>query len=180
MSINAQLISKINPDKSVVSNYETIANDLTPAGDTPVEKQIIDKAAKELAQDVQPVDTSKTDTVTTSARELKIRKQVGQLKLNNVTFDTLSTVTDTPLPIARKPRHIVTTCPAAQKSTPFAAISSEYEEKLMDPNLLYTQKVLVQEQFSKEKDMPERLVIVNRYVYSENDTLVLKNYRISV
>ena len=30
------------------------------------------------------------------------------------------------------------------------------------------------------KDMPERLVIVNRYVYSENDTLVLKNYRISV
>ena len=54
------------------------------------------------------------------------------------------------------------------------------EEKLMDPNLLYTQKVLVQEQFSKEKDMPERLVIVNRYVYSENDTLILKNYRISV
>ena len=54
------------------------------------------------------------------------------------------------------------------------------EEKLMDPNLLYTQKVLVQEQFSKEKDMPERLVVVNRYAYSENDTLVLKNYRISV
>ena len=32
----------------------------------------------------------------------------------------------------------------------------------------------------KQIDMPERLVIVNRYDYTENDTLVLKNYRISI
>ena len=138
LSINAQLLSKINPDKTTVSNYETIAQDLTPAGNNPVEQKMMEKTAKELAQDVQPVDTSKTDTVVTSARELKIRKQVGQLKLNNVTFETLSTVTDTPLPVARKPRNITTTCPAAIKSTPFAYISKEYEDKLLDRDIVAT------------------------------------------
>lgn len=59
-------------------------------------------------------------------------------------------------------------------------VLSREDEKQMDPDLLYTQRVLVQEQFSKEKDLPDHLVIVNRYEYSENDALMLKNYRISV
>ena len=173
LSINAQLISRINPDKTTVSNYETIANDLTPAGDTPVEKQIIDKAAKELSHDVQPVDTSKTDTVTTSARELKIRKQVGQLKLNNVTFDTLSTVTDTPLPIARKPRHIVTTCPAAQKSTPFASISKEYEDKLMDRDIVAT--------FMNLSALPDGFYVANVEVTDiSTATTLMNNWRVTL
>lgn len=138
LDINAQLISRINPDKSTVSNYETIAQDLTPAGDNPVEKQIIDKAAKQLAQDVKASDVSQADTVTTSARELKIRKQVGQLKLNNVTFDTLATVTDTPLPTARKPLHITTTSPSALKGTSFAYVAKEYEDKLLDRDIVAT------------------------------------------
>lgn len=58
-------------------------------------------------------------------------------------------------------------------------VLSRDQEEQMDPDLLYTQKVLVQERFSKEKGLPDRLVIVNRYEFSENDTLVLKNYRIS-
>ena len=173
LSINAQLISRINPDKTTVSNYETIANDLTPAGDTPVEKQIIDKAAKELSHDVQPVDTSKTDTVTTSARELKIRKQVGQLKLNNVTFDTLSTVTDTPMPIARKPRHIVTTCPAAQKSTPFASIAKEYEDKLLDRDIVAT--------FMNLSALPDGFYVANVEVTDiSTATTLMNNWRVTL
>lgn len=173
LSINAQLISRINPDKTTVSNYETIANDLTPAGDTPVEKQIIDKAAKELSHDVQPVDTSKTDTVTTSARELKIRKQVGQLKLNNVTFDTLSTVTDTPLPIARKPRNIVTTCPSAQKSTPFANIAKEYEDKLLDRDIVAT--------FMNLSNLPDGFYVAKVDVSDVSTaTTLMNNWRVTL
>lgn len=173
LSINAQLISRINPDKTTVSNYETIANDLTPAGDNPVEKQIIDKAAKDLSQDVQPVDTSKTDTVTTSARELKIRKQVGQLKLNNVTFDTLSTVTDTPLPAARKPRNITTTCPSAIKSTPFATISQEYEDKLLDRDIVAT--------FMNLSSLPDGFYVANVEVTDiSTATTLMNNWRVTL
>jgi len=173
LSINAQLISRINPDKSKISNYETIANDLTPVGDAPVEKQIIDKAAKSLAQDVQPVDTSKTDTVVTSARELKIRKQVGQLKLNNVTFDTLATVTDTPLPIPRKPRNIVTTCPSAQKSTPFTSIAKEYEDNLMDRDIVAT--------FMNLSSLPDGFYVTNVEVTDiSTATTLMNNWRVTL
>lgn len=173
LSINAQLISRINPEKSIVSNYETIANDLTPAGDNPVEKQIIDKAAKELATEVQPVDTSKTDTVVTSARELKIRKQVGQLKLNNVTFDTLTSVTDTPLPQARKPRNIATTCPAAIKSSPFANIAKEYEDKLLDRDIVAT--------FMNLSSLPDGFYVTNVEVSDiSTATSLMNNWRVTL
>ena len=173
LSINAQLISRINPDKSKVSNYETIAQDLTPAGDNPVEKQMIEKASKELAQDVQPVDTSKTDTVTTSARELKIRKQVGQLKLNNVSFETLATVTDTPLPVARKPRKIVTTCPAAIKSTPFSSIAKEYEDKLLDRDIVAT--------FMNLSSLPDGFYVANVDVTDiSTATTLMNNWRVTL
>ena len=173
LSVNAQLISRINPDKTLISNYETIANDLTPAGDTPVEKQIINKAAKELAQDVQPVDTSKTDTVVTSARELKIRKQVGQLKLNNVTFETLSTVTDTPLPVSRKPRNLTTTCPSALKSTPMLQLSSEYEDKLMDRDIVAT--------FMNLSALPDGFYVSNVEVTDISTvTSLMNNWRVTL
>ena len=173
LSVNAQLISRINPDRSVISNYQTIANDLTPAGDNPVEKQIVDNAAKELAGSVQPVDTSKTDTVVTSARELKIRKQVGQLKLNNVTFETLATVTDTPLPVARKPRNVTTTCAAALKSTPFASISQEYEEKLMDRDIVAT--------FMNLSSLPDGFYVANVEVTDVSTvTSLMNNWRVTL
>ena len=50
----------------------------------------------------------------------------------------------------------------------------------MDPDLLYIQRILVKEQFRKDETIPKQIVIVNRYEFTENDTLVLKNYRISV
>ena len=53
------------------------------------------------------------------------------------------------------------------------------EEKTMDPALLYEEEVLVRDEYSGKSGLPERLKIVNRYTYTENDTLVLKNYRIS-
>ena len=57
------------------------------------------------------------------------------------------------------------------------AVLDKRQEELMEPDLIYTQTVVLR----KEYTSPElnHLVIVNRYEYSANDTLVLKNYRIS-
>ncbi len=57
---------------------------------------------------------------------------------------------------------------------------TEEEEKEMDPDLLFLDEGIVREEFSSREGLPERLRIINRYDYSVNDTLVLKNYRISL
>ena len=54
------------------------------------------------------------------------------------------------------------------------------EEAAMDPDLLYTEEVLVKPQYAARGGLPETLVIVNRYRYSENDTLVLDDYRVAM
>ena len=59
-------------------------------------------------------------------------------------------------------------------------ILTEDEEKKMDPDLLFYDEGIVREEFSAKEGIPGRLRIINRYRYSENDTLVLKNYRISM
>lgn len=53
------------------------------------------------------------------------------------------------------------------------------EEESMDPDLLYEEDVLVRDEYSGKSGIPERLKVINRYMYTENDTLVLKNYRIA-
>ncbi len=57
---------------------------------------------------------------------------------------------------------------------------TEEEEKRMEPDLLFFDEGIVREEFSSQAGLPKRLRIINRYEYSENDTLVLKNYRISL
>ncbi len=54
------------------------------------------------------------------------------------------------------------------------------EEEDMDPELLYREEVLVKPEYTVCPGIPETLIIVNRYRYSENDTLVLEDYRISM
>lgn len=49
----------------------------------------------------------------------------------------------------------------------------------MGPELLYEEEVLVRDEYAGKPGLPDRLKIVNRYMYTENDTLVLKNYRIA-
>ena len=56
---------------------------------------------------------------------------------------------------------------------------TKQEAEQMDPDLVYTEDVLVKEEYSVKGTLPKRLRIVNRYIYTENDVLVLKNYRIA-
>ena len=49
----------------------------------------------------------------------------------------------------------------------------------MEPDLLFTEEVLVKKEYTDIPGIPEKLRVINRYRYSENDTLVLKDYRIA-
>ena len=49
----------------------------------------------------------------------------------------------------------------------------------MDPDLLFSEDVLVKKEYAALRGIPEKLRVISRYRYSENDTLVLDLYRIS-
>ena len=52
------------------------------------------------------------------------------------------------------------------------------EEQYMDPDLIFVEEVLVKPQYAETGRLPSTLTIVNRYRYSEHDTIVLEDYRI--
>lgn len=58
-------------------------------------------------------------------------------------------------------------------------VATEEEEARMEKDLLFVEDVLVKEEYVRRRCFPEKLRIINRYRYSENDVLVLKDYRIS-
>ena len=53
------------------------------------------------------------------------------------------------------------------------------EEETMEPDLLYTENVLIREEYRQDGTVPETITVINRYQYSADDTLMLKNYRLS-
>ena len=53
------------------------------------------------------------------------------------------------------------------------------EETDMEPDLLYEQVMLVKKEYASRNDLPDRLLVMNRYAFTENDTLALQDYRIS-
>jgi len=53
------------------------------------------------------------------------------------------------------------------------------EEEAMDPDLLYAEEMPVKEEYASKGTLPEKLTVTTRYEYSEFDTLVMKDYRIS-
>lgn len=53
------------------------------------------------------------------------------------------------------------------------------EEQSMDPDLIYTEEVLVKPKYAEKTGLPSKMTIISRYRYSEYDTIVLDDYRIS-
>ncbi len=58
-------------------------------------------------------------------------------------------------------------------------ILTKDEEEKMESDLLFPEEVLVKKEYTDIPGIPEKLRVINRYHYSENDTLVLKDYRIA-
>lgn len=53
------------------------------------------------------------------------------------------------------------------------------QEDSMDPDLVFEEEVLVQPSYQDREGIPDKLLIVNRYRYSDSDLTVLDDYRIS-
>ena len=53
------------------------------------------------------------------------------------------------------------------------------EEKEMEPDLLFEDEMLLREEYCTERVGIRKLKVVNRYRYTEYDTMTLENYRIS-
>jgi hypothetical protein len=106
MNVNATLMNRINPATNVVNNYEKIARDLNTDENNPVEKEINEDTAKKLAKDVDAANLGNATKTLTSAREIKIRENLGKIKLNNISFNTITSITDTPLPKPSIPNNI--------------------------------------------------------------------------
>ncbi len=137
--INAQLQSRINPDEQVnQQRVDNLQNDLNQLNDSPVEKEIIDNAAKKIANEAQPANTVDVLNSTSSPREEKLRQQMGQLKLNNVTFNKLVSISDVPKPAPLRPLKMTTTNSAAKVGSQFVNTTKEYENKLMDRDIVAT------------------------------------------
>ena len=173
LDINAELIRRITPANEVISNYKKISQDLTPSGNNPVEEKIIGDASKKIADVAKPVDTNSVMNTTTSPREHQIRKHLNQIKLDKLNLDTVSSVTDTPLPPKLTPLKLTTTNPGVLKGTSFSNISKSYEENMMDKDIVAT--------FMNLGNLPDGFYVTNIEVTDISTvTSLMNNWKVTL
>ena len=138
LDVQATLLKRISVNTGTVGNYKHIADDMTEGGNSPVEDKFIDDASKKVADvTIAKNDTNAMDT-RSAERERKMRERIGKLKLGNVTFDTLTSVTDIPKPAPIVPLHISTVNKGSAQGTSFSHISKAYEDNLLDRDIVQT------------------------------------------
>jgi len=174
LKINTDLLTKINPSHGVVSNYKTIANDLTNNSENaPVENKLLEDTAKELSTKLKPTNTNDTINTTSSVREQRMRSNIGQIKLNNINIDTLSSVTDVPLPPPITPLRMTTTNIGALKGTSFSNIAKAYEDELLDNDIVST--------FMNLSNLPDGFFVEDIDVTDiSNVTSLIHNWRVKL
>lgn len=138
LDVQAELIKRISINTGAIGNYKHIADDMTETGNTPVENKYIDDASKKISDVTVAKNTVNAEETATAARERKMRERIGKLKLGDITFDTLTSVTDIPKPAPIIPLNITTLNPGSQKGTSFSHISRAYEDNLMDRDIVQT------------------------------------------
>jgi hypothetical protein len=138
LRIQAELLKRITVNTGKVGNYKTIADDMTSSTDNKVESQLIDDASKKISSVAVASNTKNAMDTRSTAREEKMRERIGKLKLGNISFNTLTSVTDIPKPEPIKPLRISTINKSALQGTGFTKISKAYEENLMDRDIVQT------------------------------------------
>lgn len=174
MDINAQLIQRITPSEEVVNNYKKLSDQVVKTGgEDTVEKDIMKDAMKKMSGEVAPADEQTAINATSSAREREIREQVGRVKLNNVTFNTLTSITDVPKPKPIKLHKITTTNPGAIQGTSFTRIAEEYENKLLDRDIVAT--------FMNFSKLPDGFYVTNVEVTDISTvTSLMNNWKVTL
>lgn len=172
LDINAELIKRINPSTAVVSNYKRLSEDLSVEDNT-VEKHIADNVAKKMASEVTSSNELSVMNTVSSAREKQIREQVGKVKLNNISFNTITSISDVPKPKPLQPLHLTTTNPAALQGSSFPLISEEYENKLLDRDIVAT--------FMNFSKLPDGFYVTNVDVTDISTvTTLMNNWKITL
>ena len=173
IDINAQLIHRITPDVAEVNSYDKLSDEMEDLTSGTVEKDIMKNASQNLANEVAPANETTALNATSSEREREIREQVGRVKLNNVTFSTITSITDVPKPKPIKVSRITTTCPAAIQGTSFPSIAEEYENKLLDRDIVAT--------FMNFSTLPNGFYVTNVEVTDiSNSTSLMNNWRVTL
>ena len=169
MGISDASVDEVSPEMQ-----SPLVDALTgPLKNSPVEANIMAAAAKNAAANSAPVNEESVNATTTSPRELQIRKMVGQIKLNNVTFDTLASKVDAPLPAPVTPNKITTTNPGSQKGSVYAGATKEYEDKLMDRDIAAV--------FMNLSSLPNGFYVTNIEVNDISDcNSLLNNWKITL
>ena len=167
MDINAKLIEKITPDTQTVNSYNKLSAQLSSTEGNTVEDHILKSTVKTMAKKVEASDEVSVMNTTTSERERQIREKLGQVKLHNVTFNTITSISDVPKPAPLQPLHITTTSTAAIKGTGFTRIAKEYEDKLLDRDIVAT--------FMNFSKLPDGFYVTNVDVTDASTPLSLVN-----
>ena len=173
MDVNATLIQRINPSTEVVNNYKRLSADMKTTGQDEVQGKIMNDAVKKMSGEVVPANENTAMNATSSARERQIRELVGQVKLNNVSFKTLTAITDVPKPQPLQPLHLTTTNTGALKGTGFVRIAQEYEEKMLDRDIVAT--------FMNFSKLPDGFYVTNVEVTDISTvTSLMNNWRVTL
>ena len=167
MDINAKLIRKISPETGKVDSYDKLSSQITSTQGDTVEDHIMKSTVQTIAKGVEATDEVSVMNTTTSEREREIREKLGQVKLKNVTFNTLTSITDVPKPTPLQPLHISTTSTAAKQGTGFTRIAKEYEDKLLDRDIVAT--------FMNFSKLPDGFYVTNVDVTDASTPLSLMN-----
>ena len=167
--INATLMKKINPDTTTVGQYDKLSEALSSSttDQNPVEKNLVDDAAKVLATTNSASNTQNALNTISSTRELQIRGRIGTITLNKLSIDKLSSVIDIPKPIPVVPAKMSTTNPGALKGTSFTRISKAYEEEMLDHDIVST--------FMNLGDLPDGFIVENLEVTDVSSVVSLTN-----
>ena len=169
--INTSLLHKITPSESSVSDYKRISSELEMGGDNPVENEIINKASQTLASFRTYSDESSIINTITSPREMRLRSNIGQIKLKELDMKTVNSVTDTPMPPPTIPTKITTINPGSMRGSSFPKIAKAYENTMLDQDIVAT--------FMTLSKLPEGFNVTNVEVSDISTPLsLMHNWRV--
>ena len=68
----------------------------------------------------------------------------------------------------------------ASRGDAVEVVLTRAEEEAMDAGLVFAEEPLVRDEWASRAGIPDRIRVVSRYAYTENDTLALRSYRMSL
>lgn len=175
LKVHTDLTHRINPNMgvNVVNQYKHIKRLIEVPDDSPVEKGILDNVAKNVSDTNTAVNDANVLNTVSSPREQEMRLAMEKLKVNDISFKTLSSVVDVPMDEPVRVNNTTTTNSGAMKGSGFPHVSKAYEDKLMDADIVSI--------FMNLSNLPNGFYVTNVEVTDiSNCTSLLNNWRVTL